>query len=182
MIWFTSDTHFNHKNIIKYSSRPFDNIVHMEECITKKWNSLVTPNDTVYHLGDFSFSKDKNYIDKLLNNLNGKKYLIKGNHDRKEVYNNSRWIEVVDYKEINISLKEKRKQKIVMSHYPFRSWSQMHRGSWMLHGHCHGSLKDIGGKTMDVGVDVHNYSPISLKYIENFMKTREIITCDHHER
>ena len=182
-IWFTSDTHFNHENIIEYSSRPFADLAEMESAIIANWNTVVKPGDTVYHLGDFALSwgsKHRDRIDGLLSRLNGQKWLIIGNHDRDEVTKNPRWNKVVHYHELKVDLGGLHKQRIVMSHYAMRVWNQMHRGSWMLHGHSHGNLSDIGGKTMDVGVDVHNYAPISLNQVQAFMDGRSVVECDHH--
>ena len=183
-IWFTSDTHFNHENIVEYSSRPFEDLEEMTAALIHRWNSEVKPGDIVYHLGDFALSwgkKHEGVVDDILSNLNGNKLLIVGNHDRNEVTRNSRWSKVVRYHEIKVDLGGVHKQRIVMSHYAMRTWNQMHRGAWMLHGHSHGNLTDIGGKTIDVGVDCHGYRPISLEKVAEFMETREIVTVDHHE-
>lgn len=182
-IWFTSDTHFNHENIIEYSARPFTDLAQMEEAIIRSWNILVSPGDTVYHLGDFALSWGKRHakvIDGLLARLNGQKWLITGNHDRAEVVKNPRWVAVKDYHEIKVDLGGEHKQRIVMSHYAMRVWNQMHRGAWMLHGHSHGNLTDIGGKTLDVGVDVHGFAPVSVEAVQAFMDGRTVVECDHH--
>ena len=182
-IWFTSDTHYNHANIIEYSNRPFSDLEEMTEALIANWNSVVNHSDTVYHLGDFALSwgrKHKEFIDRLIERLNGQKWLIVGNHDRDEVTKNPRWGAVKHYHEIKVDLGGVHKQRIVMFHYSLRTWSQMHRGAWMLHGHSHGSLTDIGGKTMDVGVDVHGYKPISIEAIKAFMDGRPVVECDHH--
>jgi len=77
-IFFTSDTHFGHKNILKYCNRPFVNVEEMDEVMIERWNGRIGKNDSVYHLGDFSFSSNpKTYFER----LNGKKILIIGNHD-----------------------------------------------------------------------------------------------------
>lgn len=183
MIYFTSDTHFLHDNIVKYSERPFADEIEMTATIVRRWNNLIAPGDTVYHLGDFAMSygrKDADRIDQLLSSLNGQKFLIKGNHDRKEVVENSNWVKVMDYHEIKVDRGGVHKQRIVMFHYPIRSWNQYHRNAWHLHGHCHGNLPDPGGKIMDVGVDVHDYIPISIDQVEEFMSDREPILYDHH--
>lgn len=183
MIYFTSDTHFLHDNIVRFSSRPFLDASDMETALIETWNSLVLAGDTVYHLGDFAISygpKHADRIDNILSRLNGQKFLIKGNHDRKEVTQNPRWVKVMDYHEIKVDRGGIHKQRIVMFHYPIRSWNQYHRNAWHLHGHCHGNLPDPGGKIMDVGVDVHGYRPVSIDEVAEFMADREPILYDHH--
>ncbi len=183
VIWFTSDTHFNHENIVKYSKRPFTDLGEMTEVLVKNWNEVVEKGDTVYHLGDFALSYGKqsvDVIDNLLSRLNGQKHLIKGNHDRKPVLDNPRWASVRDYHEIKVDLGGIHKQRIVMSHYCMRVWNQMHRGAWMLHGHSHGNLHHTEGKIMDVGVDCHFYRPISLDTVIKRMELCPISCYDHH--
>lgn len=185
-IWFTSDTHFLHENICILSDRPFDSVSEMTEHIVEVWNDRVKPDDLVYHLGDFACSygkKDAGAIDDLIRRLNGNKTLIIGNHDRKEVTENKRWARVERMHEIKIDLGGEHNQRIVLCHYPLRSWNQNHRGSWMLHGHCHGNLPDPGGKTIDVGVDCcHRYGPISLADIAVIMSRRSVeLPGDHHQ-
>lgn len=181
--WFTSDTHFNHANIIAYSNRPFRDLEEMTAAIVTNWNSLVRPGDTVFHLGDFALSYGSKHgplIESLLGMLNGNKWLITGNHDRKEVVKSRKWVAVKDYHEIKVDFGGVHKQRIVMCHYAMQVWNQMHRGSWMLHGHSHGSLRDIGGKKLDVGVDVHGYKPVNLDDVRKWMDGRDIVSFDHH--
>ena len=172
--WFTSDTHFNHKNIITYCGRNFDDLDSMTESLVSNWNNAVREGDTVYHLGDFALSwgkKHEELIDGILRRLNGQKHLIVGNHDRDEVTRSRRWVTVSHYKELKVAIGG-HQQAIVLCHYPLRSWNQQHYGSWMLHGHCHGTLPDIGGKIMDVGVDCHQHKPISLSHVSELMGGR----------
>jgi calcineurin-like phosphoesterase family protein len=183
MHWFIADTHFNHENVIEYSSRPFFTAEGMAEVLIDNWNEKVNKSDTVHHLGDFALSWGKKHaglIDDILSRLNGNKHLIIGNHDRDEVVKNPRWQTVNHYKELKVDVGGVHKQRIVMSHYAFRTWNQMHRGAIMLHGHSHGNLTDCGGKIMDVGVDRHGYSPVSLTEIMEYMEGRPIINIDHH--
>ena len=79
-IWLTSDTHFNHKNIIEYESRPFASIPEMNNALIANWNKVVAPEDAVIHLGDFALGS-ANDLDRLVGSLNGHKFLILGNHD-----------------------------------------------------------------------------------------------------
>lgn len=169
MIWFTSDTHFLHERMIEEDcgNRPFSTYKEMEEVLIYNWNTRVSNSDIIYHLGDFSLSYGKKHIskiNKIISSLNGQKFLIKGNHDRKEVYKNEQWIQVCDYKEIKTNYKDA-KINIVMMHYPILSWNKKMYGSFMLHGHCHGNLENSIDNLIDVGTDCHNYCPISLEHI-----------------
>lgn len=183
MIYFTSDTHFNHENVIRHSARPFRDLTEMTDQLIARWNARVKPGDTVYHLGDFALSwgaKNQPLISLLLDSLQGQKWLIKGNHDRKEVTSCKQWVQVLDYRELKLDLGGLHRQRVVLSHYAMRTWNQSHRGSFMLHGHSHGSLSDLGGKIMDVGVDCCNYQPVSLDEVLEYMASRPSTAADHH--
>jgi calcineurin-like phosphoesterase family protein len=91
-IWVISDTHFNHANILKFENsagkptRDFADVEEMNETMIDNWNSVVTPQDKVYHLGDVLFGLDKEqWLNDNLKRLNGKKRLIVGNHDNIKV-------------------------------------------------------------------------------------------------
>lgn len=180
-LWFTSDTHFNHSNIIKYCDRPFDNAFQMNDALVENWNAKVRPGDTVFHLGDFSLgARGPKMIDELINKLNGVKYLIIGNHEKDALskeYVRALWKDTLDIAEIFVPDEEitYKEQHIVMCHYPMIAWNGSHRGSWQLFGHVHGGLSNKGvikhGATqLDVGVDSHEYSPIS------YQQVKELIT------
>ena len=79
-IWFTSDTHFSHANIIKYCHRPFASVEEMDEQLVSRWNAAVGPNDTVYHLGDFAVGDGKRFA-KRVSRLNGRIKILPGSHD-----------------------------------------------------------------------------------------------------
>lgn len=79
-IWFTSDMHLGHSNIIELSKRPFKDIEDMDKQLINNWNSRVKPNDTIYHLGDFCFRNIKKF-NQYFHNLNGHIIFIQGNHD-----------------------------------------------------------------------------------------------------
>ena len=142
------------------------------------WNNTVTPKDTVYVLGDFSFHKVEktNYI---LNRLNGNKMLIKGNHDSsKRMKKIHGWEWVKDYYELRHE-----GELVVLSHYPFEVWRESHHGSWHLHGHSHGSLHQRG-KRMDVGVDPLGLDKllISFEEVEVRLKSSKEYLADYHRR
>jgi len=171
-IWFTSDTHYGHANVIKYCNRPFETVEEMDNILIANYNSRVMPNDTVYHLGDFSLGRD---ADRILQRLNGRIHLILGNHDKLKPYVRDMFESVSAYKEIT-----EYDTKIVMCHYAFRVWNKSHHGSWNLHGHSHGNLPAIG-KQLDVGVDSHNYFPISLSEVKAIMDKKAFVPVDHHD-
>lgn len=177
-VYFTSDHHFGHKNIIKYCNRPFNNIDEMNEALIARWNDVVTSKDEVYVLGDVAFMQPE-IVDGILARLTGKKYLIRGNHDKQsmmDVYS-KRFLWVKDYYEISWQ-----GQRIVLSHFPFLTWNKSHHGSWHLHGHCHGSLPDDPRvRRLDVGVDCHGYAPISFEKVKELMSKKVFKPIDHHD-
>ena len=181
MIYFTSDTHYGHANIIKYCARPFESVDEMDEALIKAYNSVVTPNDTVYHLGDFCMGGRK--PEEYLCRLNGKMFLLPGNHDKVERFTGkyTRHNEVIIMTElVRASLSG---QYMTLCHYALRVWDKAHYGSWNLHGHSDGTL--LGhGKQQDVGVDALGYlgyRPISITELQELMDKRTFDKVDHHE-
>lgn len=178
MIWFTSDTHFGHANIIKYDGRPFSSIKEHDETLVRNWNSVVAPGDVVYHLGDVCWHHREIDIVALLASLHGTKILIKGNHDRsnKHVLRSTQWAKVCDYEEITY-----RDQRIVLFHYRMVVWNRSHHGAWALHGHSHGSLPiNLAAKTFDVGTMCWGYMPISFDQVAKEMSRHSYVPVDGH--
>lgn len=164
-IWFTSDLHFFHKNIITFSNRPFKDVDEMNEALVTNWNDRVASGDVVYLLGDVSFA-GKDRTNDVLYRLKGTMHLVRGNHDKK--LSTDRFASVNDLLEISPN-----GHPIVLCHFPMVSWNKSHHGSWHLHGHTHGSYEPPEHKRMlDVGVDVHGYKPISLETVTEYMSTR----------
>lgn len=184
-ILFTSDTHFGHENVIKYSKRPFADKHEMNEALIRNWNAMVKPDDTIYHLGDVCFM-GVTEAQKTFDRLNGKIHLIYGNHDQVIKKNKSlqaRFETICEYYELNIpdASCERGSQKIVLCHFPMISWNKMGRGAIMLHGHCHGNLKyPFVGRILDVGVDVHNQTPITYDQVKKHMNKITPEFLDHH--
>lgn len=148
-IWFSSDQHFGHKNIIKYCNRPFDSIEEHDEALIANWNSRISAKDTVYFLGDLAMNSHYG-MGTIMPQLNGHISFILGNHDSTSKI--SRYMnqiaELRDYLEIN-----NQGLKIVLFHYPIWSWNGIRHGSWHLFGHVHGNMPNCQGKMMDIGVD-----------------------------
>ena len=155
-IWLISDTHFNHSNIIKYCDRPYKNTSEMDWDMVEKWNSVVKPNDHVYHLGDVYMKSSKGYIENLLSNLNGKKRLILGNHD-----NGKDQILLKHFEKIMLW---RNFDKIVLSHIPLRQES-IPGDRLNVHGHIHRN-KSPDGPYKCVCVEQINYTPINLEEIK----------------
>lgn len=171
MIYFTADNHFNHYNIIEYEKRPFSSMQEMNEEMIARWNNKVGNNDSIYILGDFAFYQPV----PILEQLNGQKYLIMGNHD-KYILNNqeacSKFIWIKDYFKLKIN-----GMVIVLFHYPIMVWDQQQNGSFHFHGHVHSNLSDHSlininnlENTFNVGVDVNNYAPVSIDEIMLLMQ------------
>lgn len=186
--FWSGDLHLSHQNIIKYCNRPFKDTVEMNNTIIDNWNKIVGPNDLIYNLGDFCFGNDDNHFNSLLKRLNGYHVFIKGNHDKVAERNKDKFYQFhYGYHEATIN-----GQFIVMCHYPILSWNKKHRGSIMLHGHCHYNLPSTRkestelGKIVDVGTDGNNFKPYSFDDIMKIMKDKPIEVnnkslTDHHK-
>ena len=172
-IWFTSDTHFGHANIIKkdYCDRPFKNIQEMNERLIANWNEVVRPGDEVYHMGDFSFEKRP---DLTAHRLMGKKHLILGNHDHfkqsKLMHPHFEWCK--EYFNLKVG-----KQRFILFHYPIRNWHHCYKGTIHLFGHSHGGTEDYG-KSTDIGVDCWDYKPVHIDTVLEYMEGKDKIA--HH--
>jgi len=180
-IFFTSDTHFHHANIIKYALRPYENAEEMTEDLIKRWNSVVKPNDIVFHLGDFMFGNINRFWE-IRSRLNGKIYLIHGNHDYKLMCegNIEQGFEDIAA-QMNICVDG---QKIYLSHFPFLTFDGIFKDkpSWQLFGHVHSNKEHPGTSPdvkrldyllpyqYDVGVDNNNYTPISFKQVKDIIE------------
>ena len=175
MIFFTSDTHFCHTAILKYCKRDFPSIDKHDEELIYRWNYVVRKKDIVFHLGDFCLAPKKKWIE-IRRQLNGRIYLIKGNHDRSS---NS------FYQEYFEDVKEYWRRKIqypggiikvVLCHYPIESWDGRYRGTIHLHGHVHARNDPNEYRSiplrMNVSVDFHSYAPISINDIVSRIRVR----------
>lgn len=172
--FFTSDTHFGHANIIKYSSRPFKTAEEMDEALIRNWNSVVRPGDTVYHLGDFAVGGPE--ADVYLRRLNGSIKFCWGNHDNRLKRAVSRPIDVQDIRYVSVD-----GQKIVLCHYAMKVWDGSHKGTWQLYGHSHGTLPDDpNAYQIDVGMDCHNLFPLTFAQVKELMKPKTYKSVDHH--
>ncbi len=153
-LFFTADTHFGNHRTTNIWRRPFTSTAEMDALLVARWNATVAPDDEVWHLGDVA--RRPGQVADNLSRLNGTKHLLRGNNDSDEMLAAPGWASVGDYAELEID-----GRKLVLCHYPFRSWNGQHRGSINLYGHSHGRLKSVPGQ-FDVGVDVHGFAPVTL--------------------
>lgn len=180
-IWFTSDTHFCHESIIRFCNRPFASVEEMNQAIVDKWNSIVGPDDTVFHLGDFCFGGSASW-EWILQRLNGHIHLIVGNHDVKNLRQGyMKYFESVSFQ----AQIEVEGQSIYLNHYPFLTYGGIYRKDpvWQLFGHVHsqngqggadsGRLQYLLPTQYDVGVDNNNYMPISFEQVKRIMISKK---------
>jgi calcineurin-like phosphoesterase family protein len=173
--FFTADTHFGHGNIIEYCSRPFKGPEEMDLELIKRWNEVVPKTAIVFHLGDFSLI-DERYSKEMLAQLNGTILITQGNHDRSKLIRRLFSNNVYDILEICVKDEEvtDKYQKLVLCHYPFAVWNGSHKGYWHLHGHSHGQYKTPNPLVIDVGVDCHDFRPISYQEVKTIITKKAL--------
>ena len=179
-IYFISDTHFLHDNIVNYCERPNDH----NKLMIQRWNSVVKPEDYVFHLGDFSagVGKHENGYEKLMkiaSLLNGEKHLVRGNHDH---YTDKQYINDFGFTSVNDYIVYK---NLFLCHYPliideyttgkkleiFTSLREKFKNSnadYLIHGHSH--MKQFKGKRINVAVEQINYTPVLESNLTNLLK------------
>lgn len=169
--WFTSDLHFGHANVIAYSNRPFSSVQEMNRELVRRYNSLVSPRDTVMFVGDVFFLSVEE-AKTVLASMHGRKILVRGNHDKSAAAMARVGFDVV----VDSATLELSGHTVRVSHYPYRS--QAHPGDFekvtkaglefpvrrpgeaLIHGHKH-STNRREGRAVHVGVDAWDYYPAS---------------------
>ena len=170
--FFTSDTHFDDEFAISYFSRPFQSVDEMNAVMVERWNHVVTGDDIVYHLGDFT-PKDLSHFTKWAKRLNGNIRILPGNMDRfwLQDFVASEKVQVIPPL-ISLAFSQLgsvgQPQVIVLCHYSMQVWDRSNHGSWHLFGHTHGQLKGIS-MSFDVGVDCTDFVPLSLDRVAEKM-------------
>lgn len=183
-VFFTSDTHFGHENIMKFCNRPFNSVEEMDEALIENWNNKVPENGIVFHLGDFAFKYTQKRYNELINRLNGKIYLVIGNHDWKTLPNENNF-ELVE-QQLMLKIDNK---KIYLNHLPFLCLDGVYGNNspkmvWQLFGHVHSKKEGMIGldkprldylfdNQYDVGVDNNNYTPVSYYEVKKIIEAQE---------
>lgn len=170
-IWFASDHHFFHENILKFKDendnpvRPgFSSMEDMNETLVKNHNSVVEFSDTVFFLGDVTWRVDA--TQNIFSRLNGKKMLIVGNHDNPKSVDLTKWFDKV------MLWRVFREHSLIATHLPLHESAFRHGTKFNLHGHCH-SDPDISKNHLNVSVERTNYTPISLDDVLKRFKEKQ---------
>lgn len=157
-IFFISDTHFGHAALLNFKNedgspvRTFSSVEEMDETLIQRWNSVVRPQDHVYHLGDVAMKRP--FLD-TLSRVNGHKRLVRGNHD---IFRTKDYLKYFD--EIYAS---RVLDNLLFTHIPVHPES-MGRFTANVHGHVHGQPQGkYGPRYYNVSVEVMGYQPISLE-------------------
>lgn len=168
-IFFTSDTHFDHTNIIKYCNRPFQDTDEMNREMVTRWNKTVQPLDTVYHLGDFALTSTER-CKHFLTLLNGKIILIRGNHDKKLQHMK----DVIGFKEVyeKMEVDLGKYGKWLVQHHPIKTHKKL------LCGHIHDRWTRLGW-TINVGVDVWDFTPRTIEELVTTPSNPPTEACKH---
>lgn len=179
-IWFTSDLHFGHRNIIRFCNRPFTDEKEMGPKLIENWNEYVGPEDIVFVLGDTFWFNDSHNIKKVLKQLSGERiYILPGNHDDFDSYHrvdDSRIVLCQDIVVLWLESEDNRWDKkiieIWISHYPMMTWPHRENGAYQLFGHIHSQYGKTDGvdqdlplhwNQVDVGCDRWRYYPVLLE-------------------
>lgn len=181
-VYFTSDTHFFHDRILEFcgATRQGSSTEEMNERMYEAWNSVVKPGDRVYHLGDFCF-KGRAAVIEAKSRLNGEVHLILGNHDmiiKKSSEIQKMFASVQQMKHLKVG-----EHRFILCHFPLAEWWDCHKGTMMLHGHCHGGATNVNYnyKIMDVGIDARKDNlmlPFHIDEVIETLKDRELLS--HH--
>lgn len=179
MIYFISDHHWGHANVIRMSHRPFDNVHEMNQVMFERWNEVVEPDDEVYYLGDIMFKMNPNtFVNHIFNKLNGKIYFLEGNHDTKYL---KKYMDRIEWVRDRFDLRythEEKEYRFILDHYPIYSWNGMWRKSIHLHGHTHYNTSDLYfesiGHKLNVNCEFLDYRPISIVDVINMFKDKDL--------
>ena len=178
-IFFTSDSHYGHSNIIWMCKRPYTNVEEMNRKLIENWNNVVKPDDLVFHLGDFAFGGQPLWRS-IREQLNGNIILIKGNHDDRNLKNGCKVLFDGVYDQVKFYIENR---CIYLNHYPFLCYGGSYRSEedavFQLFGHVHSGqnstgldndrLKMLFPYQYDVGVDNNNYTPVSWEQIKEII-------------
>lgn len=177
MNYYIADTHFGHKNVMKFDNRPFANLDEMEKVLINNWNTKIKDTDDVYIIGDFCFRSDKEptfYLEQ----LNGRKHFIIGNHDHAILKSTNALNHFISIEKIQYV--RDGKYNIVLCHFPIAEWNGIKRGALHIYGHIHANRDAVSeymgstGAAYNAGCMLNNYAPVTIEeLIENNKKVNK---------
>lgn len=186
-LWFTSDLHFGHRNVLRFCNRPWDDEKQMGVGLIENWNSVVGDNDIVFVLGDTFWFNDSRSIKKVLSQLKGKDiYILPGNHDDFEAYHrvdDPRIHLCADVVTCWITENGKPKREVYLQHCPAATWPHRENGAYHFFGHIHSQEGRTEGvdqdlylhwNQLDVGCDFWDYEPVELSTLELYMRLKKM--------
>lgn len=169
MIYYIGDLHFGHRNCLNFDRRPFKDLDEMHTALIRNWNSTVSKDDTVYIVGDFSFRSSIDPVE-YLTQLNGHKFLARGNHDDKlikSLSDHSTEAHVEDIRDIYKVTDGV--NRVIVCHFPLADWEGKRHGNYHVYAHVHANLADNAlrymlqeEKALNAGVMINNYTPATL--------------------
>lgn len=184
-LFFTSDTHFHHKNIIEFCNRPFGDERIMDFALISNWNKVVPKDGIVFHAGDFAMTSRIDYIESIVSQLNGKIYLTLGNHDWQNRFDRQVVRDIFHQTDDMFYLTVRDEEldgghvNFQICHYPFLYWR---RGSYMLHGHVHSGPFSTANEVVpyhsmryDIGVDNCDFTPIPYHQLKVILTKKSMI-------
>ena len=158
--FFTADTHFFHRNVIKYDDRPFETLEEMNNVLIKKWNKVVKGDDIIYHLGDISFGS-ATLTKEVLKKLKGRKRLVRGNHD----YKSDNWYRDAGFEKV-YDKPVLWNEFYLLSHEPLTTQLTKDFPMINLHGHIHQNKIECS-QFINVGCMHWDWKPVNFKQLVN---------------
>jgi len=193
-IFFTSDYHLGHNNVIKFDNRPFKGLHDMHHTMIENWNSVVNEDSIIFYLGDYIYKGDVKIAKWFSSQIKGRIHFLMGNHDKYRVISSLNRFEKIygdDTALGGATIKVKDSdckdgwQSIVMCHYPILSWNKARYSAWHIHGHCHQNMTNnpnmswfYDNKVIDAGCNGWNYTPISYQQVKDVMSAKSISKID----
>ena len=162
MKYIIADPHFDHENIRIHCNRPFQTLDEMNSTMVTNWNNVVGKKDEIYIVGDFAWKNHMHWF----HQLNGMKHLVIGNHDKMNQKTMRNFTSTALRMEVIHN-----GRPFVLDHFPLRTWNRRMYDAIHCFGHVHGRLNnDLLPNTLDVGVDSHNFTPITFDRVIELIK------------
>ena len=168
MNFYIADTHFGHKNVLKFDNRPFASVDEMDRVLIEQWNAVVGSDDDIYIIGDFCYRSTKEPL-WYLKQLKGRKHLILGNHDEYLLRDEKVMEEFVSVNNM-VRIKDGT-YSIVLCHFPLAEWYGYYRKTWHIYGHIHNKKQkcyqflEHEERALNAGCIINHYTPVTIEQL-----------------